>query len=236
MARSEALSLKDIYKDKFYMGIQLLGQSLESVLTDRIVDLAKELAIPIVATNDVYYPKADDAILREILLNIQFGKVLDKEAFLDRFSHEQYLKSSAEMVELFKAYPEALNCQDLPEYCIYGDTLTFEVPLILNYVANDINTFIPKEFILHQNYPNPFNPSTQITFDVPVSSDQVILTIYNVLGQNVNVLANEIMNAGTYTLEWNATDQMGNPVSSGIYFYELRTKSFTSRKKMLLIR
>jgi len=44
------------------------------------------------------------------------------------------------------------------------------------------------------------------------------------------------MNAGTYTLEWNATDQMGNPVSSGIYFYELRTKSFTSRKKMLLIR
>ena len=63
-----------------------------------------------------------------------------------------------------------------------------------------------------------------------------MLNIYNILGQNVTTLVNSAMNPGRYTMEWNATDQMGNPVSSGIYFYELRSASFTSRKKMLLIR
>ena len=126
--------------------------------------------------------------------------------------------------------PELLNV-----VCGYPDEDN-QVTVSTSALSNVDELVLPEKFALHQNYPNPFNPSTQISFDVPVSSDQVILTIYNVLGQNVNVLANEIMNAGTYTLEWNATDQMGSPVSSGIYFYELRTKSFTSRKKMLLIR
>ena len=95
---------------------------------------------------------------------------------------------------------------------------------------------LPIEFALNQNYPNPFNPSTQITFDVPVSTDLIQLSIYNVLGQNVNTLVNSVMSAGTHTVEWNATDLSGSPVASGIYFYELRSESFTERKKMLLIR
>ena len=103
-------------------------------------------------------------------------------------------------------------------------------------VAIDENQTIPDKFALHQNYPNPFNPSTQISFDIPQGSEHVILNIYNIRGQNVNTLVNEVMSPGKYTMEWNASDEMGNPVSSGIYFYELRSQSFTSRKKMLLIR
>ena len=103
-------------------------------------------------------------------------------------------------------------------------------------MATDESGTIPDEFALHQNYPNPFNPSTQISFDIPQGGEFVMLNVYNILGQNVSTLVNSVMSPGKYTMEWNATDQMGNPVSSGIYFYELRSSSFTSRKKMLLIR
>ena len=89
---------------------------------------------------------------------------------------------------------------------------------------------------MHQNYPNPFNPSTQISFDVPLSDELIMLNVYNILGQNVHTLANGVMNPGRYTLEWDATDELGNPTSSGIYFYEIRSATFTARKKMLLIR
>ena len=98
------------------------------------------------------------------------------------------------------------------------------------------NESIPDYFALHQNYPNPFNPSTQISFDVPQGAEHIMLNVYNILGQNVSTLVNGVMNPGQYTMEWNATDEVGNPVASGIYFYELRSASFTARKKMLLIR
>ena len=100
----------------------------------------------------------------------------------------------------------------------------------------DDNESIPDYFALHQNYPNPFNPSTQISFDVPQGAEHIMLNVYNILGQNVSTLVNGVMNPGQYTMEWNATDEVGNPVASGIYFYELRSASFTARKKMLLIR
>ena len=111
-------------------------------------------------------------------------------------------------------------------------------PAVINTsnVATDLDQIFPDEFALNQNYPNPFNPSTQISFDVPAGSEQVMINIYNILGQNVKTLVNEVLSPGTYTMEWDATDAVGNPVASGIYFYELRSKSFTTRKKMLLIR
>ncbi len=98
------------------------------------------------------------------------------------------------------------------------------------------NKLIPHNFALHQNYPNPFNPSTQISFDVPEGAGVVTLSIYNLLGQNVSTLTNGNINPGQYTFEWNATDFKGQPVASGIYFYELKSENYTARKKMLLLR
>ena len=126
--------------------------------------------------------------------------------------------------------PELLNV-----VCGYPDEDN-QVTVSTSALASGDELTLPEKFALHQNYPNPFNPSTQISFDVPVSSEYIMLNIYNVLGQNIKTLANEVMNPGTYTLDWNATDQMGSPVASGIYFYELRSETFTARKKMLLIR
>ena len=126
--------------------------------------------------------------------------------------------------------PELLNV-----VCGYPDADN-PVAVSTSAVGIDGNETIPDEFALNQNYPNPFNPSTQISFDVPQGGEHIMLNIYNILGQNVSTLVNGVMNPGTYTMEWNATDEAGNPVASGIYFYELRSSSFIARKKMLLIR
>ena len=128
------------------------------------------------------------------------------------------------------AQPELLNV-----VCDYPNS---DNPAIVSTEALSIdgNLAIPEEFALLQNYPNPFNPSTQISFDIPDGGEYITLSIYNILGQNVNTIVNGILSPGRYTMEWNATDEIGNPVASGIYFYELRSTSFVSRKKMLLMR
>ena len=82
---------------------------------------------------------------------------------------------------------------------------------------------VPDDFILSQNYPNPFNPSTTIKYSIPVNSN-IKLTVYNLLGQVVAVLANKDVSAGNYSVDWNGKDNGGLPVSSGIYFYELKAK------------
>lgn len=98
----------------------------------------------------------------------------------------------------------------------------------------------PKEFALNQNYPNPFNPSTSIEFSLPRNAD-VQINVFNILGQKVRTLLNTQKSAGTHNVIWNADDEYGNKVSSGIYFYELRATSdngadFVQMRKMVLLK
>jgi hypothetical protein len=103
----------------------------------------------------------------------------------------------------------------------YGDFLTTGIagddPLILTYS-------------LEQNYPNPFNPGTTIKWQLPVSSP-VTLTVYNIAGQKVATLIDDIQAAGSHSVEWSATD-----MASGVYFYHLETKGFSEIKKMILMK
>lgn len=99
---------------------------------------------------------------------------------------------------------------------------------------------IPSEFTLSQNYPNPFNPSTTINFTVPQTSD-IKITVYNLLGETVKVLVDKQMNAGTHSIVWNADDNFGNKVTSGIYFYDLKANSdngsnFNQIRKMVFLK
>jgi photosystem II stability/assembly factor-like uncharacterized protein len=88
----------------------------------------------------------------------------------------------------------------------------------------------PLVFALAQNYPNPFNPSTKITFSIPVQS-KVTLKVYNVLGQEVATLLNEVKPAGVHSLRFNALN-----LASGMYLYRIVAGDFTSVKKMLLMK
>ncbi|MEW5994254.1 MAG: PKD domain-containing protein [Candidatus Zixiibacteriota bacterium] len=89
---------------------------------------------------------------------------------------------------------------------------------------------VPSEFGLEQNHPNPFNPTTDISFTLP-SPTHVTLTVYNMLGQQVAVLADGVYGAGNHTVTWDATGE-----ASGIYLYRLTTADFTTTKKMLLLK
>ncbi|UCH84374.1 MAG: Ig-like domain-containing protein, partial [Candidatus Latescibacterota bacterium] len=88
---------------------------------------------------------------------------------------------------------------------------------------------------LFQNYPNPFNPKTTIAFTLPVKQ-HVTLTIYNVAGQRVATLVDEVMTEGRKTIAWEGINASGNPVGSGVYFYRLQTGEKTLTKKMVLLK
>jgi hypothetical protein len=94
---------------------------------------------------------------------------------------------------------------------------------------------VAHEYRLLQNYPNPFNPTTNIEFYLPVQS-KVRLEVYNLLGQKVRTLLYDTQASGIHTITWNATDDAGSPVSSGVYIYRLQTENMTITKKMVLVR
>ncbi|MCP3995000.1 MAG: T9SS type A sorting domain-containing protein [bacterium] len=92
----------------------------------------------------------------------------------------------------------------------------------------------PRIFALHQNSPNPFNPVTRIRFDLP-RAGQVRLDIFDVTGRRITTLVDESREAGQYTSTWRGSDDAGQPVSSGMYFYRLSTDGFNETRKMLLL-
>ena len=94
----------------------------------------------------------------------------------------------------------------------------------------------PEAFSLADNFPNPFNPATTIQYALPQAAD-VELTVYNVIGQPVRRLVAEHQSAGRYAVEWDATNDSGHSLSSGMYFYRLQAgEEFREVKKMLLLK
>lgn len=94
---------------------------------------------------------------------------------------------------------------------------------------------VVREFRLEQNYPNPFNPTTEIRYALP-RAEKVSIVIYNVLGQQVRKLVAERQETGYHTVVWDASNDDGQKVGSGMYFYVLKAGEFRAVKKMILLR
>jgi phosphatidylserine/phosphatidylglycerophosphate/cardiolipin synthase-like enzyme len=107
-----------------------------------------------------------------------------------------------------------------------GGTGTFIIPVV-DVEDHGIDEF---DFTLFQNYPNPFNPVTTIRFEVPFSQ-QVELSVFDMLGREVKVLYNDVAPAGIVAIDFNAEG-----LSSGVYFYRLKTQDFIESKKLLLLK
>jgi hypothetical protein len=112
---------------------------------------------------------------------------------------------------------------------------------IVSYLAPDPtripgDTPLPAVVRLDQNFPNPFNPETTIRFTIPPPGDGVTLGIFDVGGRLINRLVDNENIVGERTVRWNGKDSRGSNVSSGVYFYRLRTGGQTFSKKLILLR
>jgi len=98
---------------------------------------------------------------------------------------------------------------------------------------------LPEEFALRQNYPNPFNPSTTIGFAIPATTGRaarVVLDIFNIQGQRVRSLVNEIKPPANYSITWDGRDDFGRAVGSGLYIYQIHVGDFVRARKMLFVK
>jgi hypothetical protein len=114
----------------------------------------------------------------------------------------------------------------------YGSNVVYKYvgPRIISSVEEEIIDLLPTGYSLSQNYPNPFNPSTKIKYSIPQTSN-VVIKVFDVLGNEVATLMDEEKYIGTYELTWNAEN-----LPSGVYFYQLKAGDFISTKKMILIK
>ena len=118
----------------------------------------------------------------------------------------------------------------------FGDLFMAVSDLTLGEVLdNDDVWFGPESYTLSQNYPNPFNPVTQISFDAGISGE-VSIIVYDILGNKVKTIMSGFVTPGNYVASWDATDESGNNVSSGVYIYSLVSPEQTISKRMLLVK
>jgi len=130
------------------------------------------------------------------------------------------------------AYITGFICEGEYPTRVNMTTIKYSQPL---YGIKKISEKIPQNYKLYQNFPNPFNPVTKIKFDISSEvrgkKQEVRLAIYDVLGREIETLANELLNPGTYEVEWD-----GSKYSSGVYFCRLTTQLFSETKRIALIK
>jgi hypothetical protein len=100
----------------------------------------------------------------------------------------------------------------------------------VSFVEEEQLSEVPTVFLLSQNYPNPFNPITSIQYSIP-NRNNVVLKIYDILGNEVSTLVNEEKEAGAYAINFDA-----NNLASGLYLYRIQAGSFIDTKKMILLK
>ena len=120
--------------------------------------------------------------------------------------------------------PNYLDNQNFQNYIYVSNTI-----LGSNYEN------MPNQYLLHQNYPNPFNPITTLRYNVP-EKILVRISIFDISGNPIKMLVNEVKNAGFYSARWGAINNNGQPVSAGVYFYKIHAGNFVDTKKMILLK
>ena len=136
---------------------------------------------------------------------------------------------------------EATYFNNTNEIVSFGLLSTDEMMVLfgLFYKGNQLDSenedFTNLMYLLHENFPNPFNPITNLSYDLPKDSF-VNITIYDLLGNVINYLVNKNQRSGSKTIQWNATNNQGEPVSAGVYFYKIQADEFSQTKKMILLK
>ncbi len=138
-------------------------------------------------------------------------------------------------------YGYAFNVGTLPGTILDSDNLPFNKTVgsaqaeSEGLTAGDEGPALPAVFALGQNYPNPFNPTTTISFTLP-ESGKIKLTIYNMMGKRIKTLYHGQATAGRHQVVWNAKNEQGVKVASGVYIYKLEANNFQAMKRLILMK
>ena len=131
------------------------------------------------------------------------------------------------------------NCS-VYDHCHHSEA--DEVPCGVGYLDGEDTTSVSlirdeinKTYNFFNNYPNPFNPITTLGYELPEDSF-VDVTIYDMLGNTVNNLVNTYQSSGYKSIQWDATNNKGEPVSAGVYLYKIQAGDFIDTKKMILLK
>ena len=120
-------------------------------------------------------------------------------------------------------------------YDYSGNFSGYSEPVLISMLSSEDKTLVPSEFTLHQNYPNPFNPTTQINYELPIN-DFVSIDIYDLMGHRIKSLISSNQDAGYKSVHWNATNDLGQSVSAGMYIYTIQAGEFRQTRKMVLLK
>lgn len=189
-----------------------------------------------VATMKVWSPKADiDALLK---LEMQDADVDTGDMFAEITEAEEWIElkwdlgdvdpnTPWDLITIIMQLEEGAGGDGGPDFTWYIDDINIEEEVANSSIAD---SEVPDGYNLKQNYPNPFNPTTQIEFSLPEQS-HVTLSVYNILGQQVEMLVNETYSQGNHTVEFDATN-----LPSGNYIYRLEAGDFVQSQQMMLVK
>ena len=165
-----------------------------------------------------------------VIYNIQLSSETDAYSLI---TDSTYTIDSGEKVEITIEFaPKVAGSHNAVLFIESNDENNSAVTLnLVGHALKNATTSVdkfdnfPTEFKLNQNYPNPFNPSTTVKYELPKDAN-VNLTVYNLKGQKVVTLTNENQSAGYHSVLWNGINEMGQKVSSGVYFLRMQSTDF----------
>ncbi len=129
---------------------------------------------------------------------------------------------------------EGYDLATIEEVVVTEGNATTGVDFTLEPIVSSENIIVANTK-LGDNYPNPFNPITNIAYSIS-EIGKVTIEVYNLKGQLVKTLVNEIKETGEYSINWNGTDKTNKPVSSGVYLYKMKSGNYSSTRKMILMK
>ena len=193
-AKKVALWFKDLFKDDYYLEIQNNGIKEQALVNQKLIQLSKELDIPLVATNDAHYSRKEDAYNHEVLLCIQTGKRMSDEDRM-RFETDQlYIKSPEEMSEFFEGVPEAIeNTVKIAEKC--NVEFEFGNTILPNYD-------VPENFVTHYDYIEYLTKKGLIErySDLNINAEELDSLSIKQIEEKYSSLSEEIKNRCEYEL------------------------------------
>ena len=180
----------------------------------------------------LYLSKGGHAIDRTSKVPVLLGATATGESVVSKASPEQsYVLDGSEWKDLYDFYqPDSIAWIHTANLCIKGLTVDVTQTSVMDGYSG-----MPEDFVLYQNYPNPFNPCTTIRYKIQKRAE-VLIKVFDVSGKEIITLVNGVEDPGEKSVQWQGMDSNGNPVTSGVYIYQITAGSHAEAKKMILVR